>query len=238
MKISVIIPLYNTRAYIAEAVDSILAQTLRADEVIIVDDGSTDGGPDLLERYGPAVRVIRQAHAGPATALNRGVAEAAGDLLAFLDADDLWTRDRLRLGARALMADAAMDGAFGHIVQFSGDFDPASVAAQPPQRGVARDTLLIRRVAFDRFGLFDETLRSVEFVPWYTRATALGLKTIMLPDVLAYRRLHANNTGLVRRNDQQQENLIGLKRALDLRRRRKSEDAAVASPAPTERDQD
>jgi glycosyltransferase involved in cell wall biosynthesis len=93
MKISAIVPLYNTRAYIVEAIDSILAQTRPADEIIVVDDGSTDGGPDLLAGYGARVCVIRQANAGGATALNRGIAQATGDTIAFLDADDLWAKD-------------------------------------------------------------------------------------------------------------------------------------------------
>ena len=64
MKISVIVPLYNTRAYIRAAIDSILAQTLAAHEIVVVDDGSTDGGAEVLEPYGATVRVIRQDHAG------------------------------------------------------------------------------------------------------------------------------------------------------------------------------
>jgi hypothetical protein len=98
------------------------------------------------------------------------------------------------------------------------DNQPAGL--QPPQRGVSRIGLLIRRRAFDRFGLFDATLQIVDFVPWYARAAALGLNTEAIDLVVAYRRLHARNSGIVRRNEQQQESLLGLKRALDLRRRR------------------
>lgn len=232
MRISAIVPLYNTRAYIVEAIDSILAQTRPADEIIVVDDGSTDGGPELLARYGSRVCVIRQVHAGAATALNRGIAQATGDTIAFLDADDLWAKDKLERQQTALLAKDSVDCVFGLVQQFDqrAAAGGASVAHEP-QRGVSRIALLIRRVAFDRFGLFDESMRVVEFVPWYARATVLGLMTEMLNHVVAYRRIHLGNSGIVRRDQQQQESLLGLKKALDLRRQRRNADSPVLPSA-------
>lgn len=223
MKISVVVPLYNTRAYVVDAIDSILAQTRPADEIIVVDDGSTDGSPELLAGYGARVCVIRQAHAGGATALNRGIAQATGDTIAFLDADDLWVRDKLERQQSILLAKDSVDCVFGLVQQFD-QRDAAGVAGvlREPQRGVSRIALLIRRAAFDRFGLFDESMRVAEFVPWYARASVLGLTTEMLDHVLAYRRIHAGNSGIIRRDQQQQESLLGLKKALDLRRQRPS----------------
>ena len=237
MKISVIVPLYNTRAYIREAIDSILAQTLAAHEIVVIDDGSTDGGTELLEPYGAAVRVIRQDHAGPAKAVNCGIRETRGDAIAFLDADDLWTRDKLRLQMPLLAADRSVDGLFGHMRQFAGaEFPATDSGLSEAQPGISRITLLIRRSAIERFGLFDDALRTSDFVPWYSRAVALGLKTRMLADVLAYRRLHGANTGLLRRHDQQQESLIGLKRALDIRRRQRAAAAPVSSLRQSDQD--
>lgn len=226
MKISVIVPLYNTRAYIGEAIDSILAQTRPADEIIVVDDGSTDGGAELLAGYGSKVYVIRQAHAGGATALNRGIRQATGDAIAFLDADDLWARDKLERQQSILLAKDDVDCVFGLVQQF--DQRAGAGISHEPQRGVSRIGLLIRRAAFDRCGLFDESMRVVEFVPWYARASVLGLATEMLDHVVAYRRIHSGNASIVRRDQQQQESLLGLKKALDLRRQRRSAD----SPAP------
>jgi hypothetical protein len=91
MTTSVIIPLYNKAPYIQRALNSVLAQTFRDFELIVVDDGSTDGGADIIARCpDPRFRLIRQENAGPGSARNRGLEEAQGEFVAFLDADDEW----------------------------------------------------------------------------------------------------------------------------------------------------
>ena len=226
MKVSVIIPVYNGRAYIAEAIDSVLAQTRPADEVIVVDDGSTDGVHEVLERYGPRLRSVRlEENGGSAKAVSAGFALAAGDTIAFLDADDLWTEDKLHRQCPALAESSSLDGVFGYVEQFISPDALAQVAGrypvpEKPQPGISRNTLLIRRSAFSRFGLPDESLRASDFVAWYPRAVAMGLRTKTIEAVVARRRIHLTNTGIVRREQQQQDSLTGLKRALDIRRGR------------------
>ena len=98
--ISVMIPCYNDAAFVGEAIESALQQTLLPDEVIVVDDGSSDNSAAVATAYGPLVRVIRQEHRGLAAARHAGVLAAIGSWIAFLDADDLWTSQRLERLAR------------------------------------------------------------------------------------------------------------------------------------------
>jgi glycosyltransferase involved in cell wall biosynthesis len=95
-RISVVIPLYNKQAYVERAVASVLQSAYPAHEVIVVDDGSTDDGPQRVSAMGDSrVRLIKQANAGVSAARNRGVSEASGEYVAFLDADDYWTPEYL-----------------------------------------------------------------------------------------------------------------------------------------------
>jgi glycosyltransferase involved in cell wall biosynthesis len=104
MRVSVVIPTYNAGPLVVEAVESVLAQIRPADEVVVVDDGSTDDTAERLGRFGPPVRVVRKENGGVSTARNRGVAEATGDVVAFLDADDVWHPRKLELQLAALAA--------------------------------------------------------------------------------------------------------------------------------------
>ena len=106
--ISVVIPVFNRAALVVQAIDSALAQTWTDREIVVVDDGSTDATPAAVQRYGDAVRYVRQANGGEASARNRGVREASGTWVAFLDSDDLWEPDALAtLHAAALAHPAA-----------------------------------------------------------------------------------------------------------------------------------
>ena len=123
-----------------------------------------------------------------------------------------------------LDGDPSLDGVFAHLVQFlSDDVDGLAdrfAVPSEPMAGINRTTFLMRRDACDRFGWYDETLGTSDFVPWFSRASALGFSHRLLPEVVARRRIHGANTGIVRREAQQQESLLGLRQALALRRGR------------------
>jgi glycosyltransferase involved in cell wall biosynthesis len=95
MRISVIIPAYNVEVFLSETIVSVLKQTYPVDEVIVVDDGSTDRTADIAESFDGVVHVIRQDNAGASFARNRALRHASGDIIAFLDADDLWEPHKL-----------------------------------------------------------------------------------------------------------------------------------------------
>ncbi len=97
MRVSALIPTYNRRNSIVRAVESVLSQTVPVEEIIVVDDGSTDRTAELLaERFGSKLRIVRQANQGVSAARKRAISEASGDWVAFLDSDDAWTKDRNR----------------------------------------------------------------------------------------------------------------------------------------------
>lgn len=102
--ISVIIPLYNKAPHIVRTIESVLAQTVLPAEIIVVDDGSTDGGPELLIPYESqkVIRLIRQKNSGESAARNRGIAEAENDYVAFLDADDYWLPSHIEVVMRLI----------------------------------------------------------------------------------------------------------------------------------------
>ena len=108
-RFSVIIAVYNGASTLARAIDSVLAQTWPALEIIVVDDGSSDATADVVGGYGAAVRYLYQDNAGVSVARNHGVAQAGGDWLAFLDADDWYVPDRLRLHAEWISEDPRLD---------------------------------------------------------------------------------------------------------------------------------
>ena len=198
--VSVVIPAFDAERYLADALESVVGQTLPPAEVVVVDDGSTDRTTAVAGSFGPLVRCVRRARGGPGAALNTGIEHTRCELLAFLDADDVWLPDKLAAQTRALSTDTDLDLVFGHVRQFrSPDLTPdegARIALRAgTQPGASKGTMLIRRGAFMRVGPFATDLAAGEFVDWYARAIDAGLRGAMLPDVVMERRLHRSNTG-------------------------------------------
>jgi glycosyltransferase involved in cell wall biosynthesis len=220
--VSVVVPVRDCERYLAEALESVLGQTLAPAEVIVVDDGSADGTPEVIARFAGRVRALRQAPAGLAAAVNRGFEHARGAMVASLDADDLWAPDKLALQVAALEADPGLDLVLGHVELFhSPDLDArtrATVAGPPGVRaGFLRGAMLARREALARVGPFDTRWRIGEFVDWYARAVDAGLRMAVLPQVVLRRRIHAANTTL-RAADARGDYARVVKAALDRRR--------------------
>jgi glycosyltransferase involved in cell wall biosynthesis len=165
--ISVCIAAYQAEEWIGEAIDSILAQTRPPDEVVVVDDGSTDGTAAVLAGYGDRIRVFHQENAGYPTTMNRAIRESTGDFVAPTGADDIWEPHKLEWQAAAIAAHPEVGVHFGHAVFFGrleGDFErPTGIGVLDGQT-LLRDlfriypinmpSTVIRRDLFDQLGWF------------------------------------------------------------------------------------
>jgi glycosyltransferase involved in cell wall biosynthesis len=220
--VSVLIGVYDGEAYIGEAIESVLAQDYAPLELIVVDDGSTDGSAAVAGSF-PGVRVLRQENAGNGAARNRAVEEASGELYAFLDADDRFTPRKLRLQQAALDADPRLDMVFGHVQEFlSPELDEQTRArlrppAPEPMPWTAPNLMLIRRDSFHRVGPFATDVRVGVTVDWFARAAEAGLQHSILPEVVLERRLHTQNNGL-RESASRGQYLEVIRRAMERRR--------------------
>ncbi len=197
--ISCIIPVFNAAKYLAEAIDSVLAQTVVPDEIILVDDGSTDESAQIAATYRRHLRLVAQENRGPAAARNRGLQLATGELITFLDADDLWARDKTARQCDAFAAAPELSICIAHAQNFWApelQHERAHLDQRyaDPHPGYVCQCLMARRDVFDRVGLFDESLRVSEDTDWFARAERAGVVKQVLPEVLVRRRLHTSNT--------------------------------------------
>ena len=211
MDVSVVIPVRNGEQFLTEAIESVLGQSRPPLEVIVVDDGSSDSTSEVAQAFGSSVRYVPQPPLGVAAALNCGVDLVRGQLLAFLDADDVWRDDKLELQLAAFRDHPEIDAVFGHLANVGESGEIRETFA-----GWSRGTMLIRMAAFDRVGPFKQW-RLGEFIEWYARAVDLGLALLMLPEVVLMRRVHDTNVG-VQRRDERSEYARVLKAVLDRRR--------------------
>ena len=223
MTVSVVVAVRDGERYLGEALDSALAQTRPPDEIVVVEDGSSDGTWDVVLAYADRVRGFRLPPANVAVALNHAVARSTGTVLAFLDADDVWEPTKLEHQLDNLDVDPALDVVLGLVSQFvSPDADDAttsSVWAPPdPLPGFHKSALTVRRAALERVGPFDEERPAADFVDWWARALAAGLRYAVPDVVVAHRRIHGANLGIRDRDEQVARNLDILKASLDRRR--------------------
>jgi len=115
LRVSVVLPVFNAEKYLAEALQSVLAQTYPVFEIILIDDGSTDGSAQVAEGFGDIVRYTYQDNRGHGSALNVGFARATGDYIAPMDADDIWMKDKTTRQLAEFKANPNLDMIFGHI---------------------------------------------------------------------------------------------------------------------------
>jgi len=198
--VSCIIPAFNAAPFVGEAIESALEQTRPPQEILVVDDGSTDRTADVVRSFGTSLAYLHQRHLGVAAAMNAGVRAASGTHIAFLNADDLWRPEKLARQTTRLVERAKVDLCF---TQYRNFWVPELAEEESlhqgrslsqPISGWSASTLLTRRETFGRFGLFEESAaqKHVELV-WALRAVQQGAIVDVIPEVLMDRRLHPGN---------------------------------------------
>jgi glycosyltransferase involved in cell wall biosynthesis len=210
-RLSVIVPCHNAGRYLPEAIASIRAQRYPETEIIVVNDGSTDNTSDICRKLG--VRLLEQKNLGPGAARNSGVEEAGGNLIAFLDADDIWTAGKIEKQLAVLKQQPEVAIVLGWSQAFLGRDE----AWGDPVFCLSLGVTLLRKETFEQVGGFDENLKQVEDTDWFIRVMELGLSVHVLPDVLQWFRRHSDN--ISHNRDATNRFLIrALKLSLDRRR--------------------
>jgi glycosyltransferase involved in cell wall biosynthesis len=196
---SCVIPVFNGERYLEEAVDSVLAQSHRPIEVIVVDDGSTDGTSEVAASLGGQVSYVRQENQGPAAARNTGLRMAQGEFVAFLDVDDQWHPEKLERQLGRLRDRPEIDLCFTslqHLWTPELEKEKRRYEGHPlskPFSAYHISSLLARRSVFTKFGEFNEALHAGENMIWFLQAAQRGAVIEVLPDVLVYRRFHPDS---------------------------------------------
>ena len=175
--VSVILPVYNRERWVARAIDSVLAQTYRDFELLVVDDGSTDGTRAVVEQYGEQITLLAQEHAGPYVARNLALRHARGELVAFIDSDDVWLPHRLACQV-PLLERPDVGLVFGEALHVPRR-RRTCFQVSPPARGrvaarfawanfVPTITVLARRACIDEAGGFsEESALACDYLMWF-----------------------------------------------------------------------
>ena len=206
--VSVVIPAHNAEKYLRETIDSVIAQTYKNLEIIVVDDGSTDRTQNILAEYGDKIRVVRQSNKGSAAARNAGVAVARGTWVCFLDADDIWLPDKVALqvercnGTIISYTDTVCfgDAMVGEIRRSSFESAYSGKVLKELLVGnfIGMSTVMIRRDVFNHYGGFDESYVTCEDWPLWMNVCAeheLGY----LPEAVVRYRVHRKSKTMLSR---------------------------------------
>jgi len=191
---SVIIPVYNGEKYLREALESVLADPWESFELIVVDDGSSDGTAAVVRDF-PGVRYHFQENQGVAVARNTGIGLARGRYIAFLDSDDIWLPGRFIESFRKMEEDPEVQYLLGEMIMFleKGMERPPLIRPEwlgKPVTGAATGVMTARRDCFSRVGLFNPGYRKGEDTEWLHRANGMQVKKAHLARPVIRRRIH------------------------------------------------
>ena len=199
--VTVIMPVYNGEQYLAEAIQSVLTQSFSDFELVIVDDGSTDGSGAIVQQFLPRypnIRYLYQENAGVSAARNTGITANQTPLIAFLDQDDRWTKDTLQHQITYHQSHPEVGYTLGHQICFleAGIATPKWFLLQKldlPHIGYLPGTLMVKRWLFDQLGLFDTQYPISSDADWFARANDAKIPMHILSELILERRIHGRN---------------------------------------------
>jgi glycosyltransferase involved in cell wall biosynthesis len=221
--VSVVVASYNGERFLAETLESVFAQDYDPFEVVFVDDGSSDGTAEIARSF--PLRYVYQENRGLPAARNAGVALATGELVAFVDDDDLWPRTKLSVQANYLANHEDVGCVLGRNEWIVEDgVEPPRLERDPifhELGGIQLVTMMIRRRTFDEIGGFDASYRYAEDRDLFVRLREHGIEIAVLPDLVLSKRLHGSNMTMNR--PESHPLLRSLKEKLDRGREERSE---------------
>ena len=204
--VSVIIPVYNMESYICECIESVLKQTYKNIEIIVVDDGSTDQKPAIIKVFQDRVRIVRQINCGPASAINHGIRLAKGNYIAWLAADDVYLENFIRCQVELFLSDDTLGAVYTDfkIIDSSGQIIKIMHSIELPTEQFAKrilegnfingSTVLVRKECYDTVGHYDENLQASCDTDMWVRLAAHGYKFGHISVPLIKYRWHPTNT--------------------------------------------
>lgn len=235
---SVVIPAFNSTRTIAATIRSVLEQSVPAGEILVVDDGSSDDLVGVLADLDGPIRLLPQENQGPGRATFYGMEEAQFELVATLDADDLWVKDKMERQIALLDQMGGQVALFCHIESFADEAYADSLAGHPEiglvKEGWIRSTMCLpTAMALQNGPLIDDESRCGELIDWLARLRESGQQLHMMPDVLSRRRVHPTSLSF-KRSDNLHHGYLAMARRAILRKRALKTKEAEQQAAPTQ----
>jgi glycosyltransferase involved in cell wall biosynthesis len=207
--------------YLAEAVESVLNQTLPVREFLVINDHSSDNTLNILESYLPDLEILSHEKSGQASALNLGLLRSKNDFISFIDHDDIWHHRKNEISMEAILTNELIDVVCCGLVNFESNLETNAKRDFSSPRLFG--TCLFRRSSFDSVGLLDSTLQNHAIVEWWTRENARKLKVESVSETLYFRRIHEKNSGILKRTEARSDLFSILRRAKVAEGKKRSE---------------